>query len=93
MRILDGQRYWAFLKAYVICFTGLVGLNVVIDAFSNFDEFTQRASGAELFVVIGRYYLVHMSQYYDRLCDISDQLGGGETAPSDAGGGCGCGGH
>jgi len=32
-------------------------------------------------------------EYYDRLCDISDQLGGGETAPSDAGGGCGCGGH
>ena len=38
MRILDRQRYWAFLKAYVICFTSLVGLYIVIDAFSNFDE-------------------------------------------------------
>ena len=43
MRILDRERYWAFFKAYVICFTALVGLYVVIDAFSNFDEFTKRA--------------------------------------------------
>ncbi len=74
MRILDRQRYWAFFKAYVICFTALVGLNVVIDAFSNFDEFTKRASGSELFQVMGRYYLVHMSQYYDRLCGVISMM-------------------
>src|SRR5437879_5773282 len=71
MRILDRQRYWAYLKAYVVCFTALVGLYVVIDAFSNFDEFTKRASGAaELFKVMGRYYLVHMTEMYDRLCGV-----------------------
>ncbi|GAC1465047.1 MAG: hypothetical protein NVSMB9_04300 [Isosphaeraceae bacterium] len=71
MRILDRQRYWAFIKAYVICFTALVGLYVVIDAFSNFDEFTKRASGAsELALVMGRYYLIHMSESYDRLCGV-----------------------
>lgn len=71
MRILDRQRYWAYLKAYLICFTSLVGLNIVIDAFSNFDEFTKRATGAtELFPVMGRFYLVHMSEYYDRLCGV-----------------------
>ena len=71
MRILDRQRYWAFLKAYAICFTALVGLYVVIDAFSNFDEFTKRASGAvEIFQVMARYYLVHMSEMYDRLCGV-----------------------
>ena len=45
MRILDRERYWAFFKAYVICFVALVGLYVVIDAFSNFDEFAKRADG------------------------------------------------
>ncbi len=71
MRILDQQRYWAYFKAYVICFTALVGLYIVIDAFSNFDEFTQRASGVvEIFSVMGRYYLVHMSEFYDRLCGV-----------------------
>ncbi len=71
MRILDRQRYWAFFKAYVICFIALVGLYVVIDAFSNLDEFAKRANGAvEMFQVMGRYYLVHMSQFYDRLCGV-----------------------
>jgi len=46
MRILDQQRYWAFFKAYVICFVALVGLYVVIDAFSNLDEFAKRAIAA-----------------------------------------------
>src|SRR5271163_3669621 len=70
MRILDRQRYWAFFKAYLICFTALVGLYIVIDAFSNFDEFTDRASGAEVFKVMGRFYLVHMTEFFDRLCGV-----------------------
>ena len=45
MRILDRQRYWSFLKAYVICYVSLVGLFIVIDAFSNLDEFAKRAEG------------------------------------------------
>jgi lipopolysaccharide export system permease protein len=54
LRILDRQRYWAFLKAYVICFISLVGLIIVIDAFANFDEFTQAASGMTLLKKFGR---------------------------------------
>ena len=45
MRILDRERYWAFFKAYVICFIALVGLYVVIDAFANLDEFSEVAGG------------------------------------------------
>jgi lipopolysaccharide export system permease protein len=71
MRILDQQRYWAFFKAYVICFVALIGLYIVIDAFSNFDEFSKRAEGAvEMFQIMGRFYLVHTSQFYDRLCGV-----------------------
>lgn len=70
MGILDRQRYWAFFKAYVICFIALVGLYVVIDAFSNLDEFAKRAEGLELFKVMGQFYLVKMSLFYDRLCGV-----------------------
>src|SRR3954452_1921133 len=71
MRILDRERYRQFFKAYIICFTALVGLYIVIDAFSNFDEFSKRAEGAiEMFSIMGRFYLVHMSQFYDRLCGV-----------------------
>jgi lipopolysaccharide export system permease protein len=70
MRILDRERYRAFFKAYVICFIALVGLYVVIDAFANLDEFSEVAGGAKLFRNMGRYYLVRMSLFYDRLCGV-----------------------
>ncbi len=71
MRILDRQRYWAFVKAYVISFVSLVGLYVVIDAFSNLDEFLKITSGTrELFRHMGYYYLVRTSFFYDRLCGV-----------------------
>ena len=71
LSILDRQRYWAFLKAYVICYVSLVGLYVVIDAFSNLDEFTKRAdTSSELFRIMSRYYLIHQSQFFDQLCGV-----------------------
>ena len=71
MRILDQQRYWSFLKAYVICYVSLVGLFIVIDAFSNLDEFAKRADGAvEMFQVMTRYYLIHQSLFFDYLCGV-----------------------
>ena len=69
--ILDRQRYWSFFKAYVICYVSLVGLYIVIDAFSNLDEFTKRAdTSVELFQIMSRYYLVHQSEFFDRLCGV-----------------------
>jgi lipopolysaccharide export system permease protein len=70
VNILDKQRYWAFVKAYVICYVSLVGLYVIIDAFANVDEFYKRAEGVELFRIMGRYYLVHQSQFFDQLCGV-----------------------
>jgi lipopolysaccharide export system permease protein len=72
MRILDRERYWSFIKAYFICFTALVGLYVVIDAFSNLDEFAEvsESSTVQLFQRMGRYYLIKMSLIYDQICGI-----------------------
>jgi len=71
VRILDRQRYWSFINAYVICFVSLVGLYIVIDAFSNLDEFTKRADGVvEISQVMGRYYLVHLSQFFGQLSAV-----------------------
>jgi lipopolysaccharide export system permease protein len=71
LRILDRQRYWSFFKAYVISFVSLVGLYIVIDAFSNIDEFTKIKTGVgELFRHMGYYYLVRVSYFYDKLCGV-----------------------
>ncbi len=72
MRILDRERYRSFIKAYFICFVALVGLYVVIDAFSNLDEFAEVADGSapKLFALMGRYYLIKMSLIYDQISGI-----------------------
>jgi lipopolysaccharide export system permease protein len=71
VRILDRQRYWSFVKAYVICYVALVGLYIVIDAFSNLDEFTKRADGVvECMQIMARYYLIHQSQFFDQLSGV-----------------------
>jgi lipopolysaccharide export system permease protein len=71
MRILDRERYWAFLKAYCICFLALVGLYIVLDAFENLDEFAQVTDGTlELLQHMGWYYLIRMSRFYDQLCGV-----------------------
>ncbi|MGC8642746.1 MAG: LptF/LptG family permease [Isosphaeraceae bacterium] len=71
MRILDRQRFWAFIKAYCICYISLIGLFIVIDAFSNVDEFQKRAHGpVQLMTVMGRYYLIHQFAMFDLLGSV-----------------------
>jgi lipopolysaccharide export system permease protein len=75
MRILDRERYKAFFKAYVICFIVLVGLYVVIDAFTNLDEFLKfEDSSLDLFRRMGRFYLIRLSEFYDRLCGVISMM-------------------
>ncbi len=74
MRILDRQRYWAFGKAYITCYVSFVGLWIVLDAFSNVDEFSKRASGIELFKAMGQYYLVRQAEYFDRLGGVISMM-------------------
>jgi lipopolysaccharide export system permease protein len=71
MRILDRERCWDFFKAYFICFFSLVCLYVVIDAFTNLDEFTE-VSPSVLGAVarMARYYSVRTSVFYDQLCGV-----------------------
>jgi lipopolysaccharide export system permease protein len=74
VRILDRQRYWAFGKAYITCYVSFVGLWIVLDAFSNVDEFSKRASGLELFKAMGQYYLVRQAEYFDRLGGVISMM-------------------
>jgi lipopolysaccharide export system permease protein len=75
MWILDRQRYWAFIKAYIICFVSLVGLYVVLDAFNNLDEHASVTNGTiDLIRHMGRYYLIRMSKFYDQLCGVISMM-------------------
>lgn len=71
MWILDRQRCGDFFKAYFICFGSLVGLYIVIDAFTNVDEFYKvEEQTLAVFRLMGHYYLVRIPMMYDRLCGV-----------------------
>lgn len=67
MWILDRYLLRQFLKTFVICFVSLTGLYIVIDAFSNLEEFmraAQRHGG--LLAVMGPYYAYRSILFFDR---------------------------
>jgi lipopolysaccharide export system permease protein len=75
MRILDRERYWAFIKAYIICFIALVGLYIVIDAFTKLDEFTYVRDGTiEVLRYMGWYYGIRVCLFFDQLCGVMTMM-------------------
>lgn len=71
MRIMDRYLLASFFAAYLICFSSLVGLHVVIDLFSNADEFLEDHPGTlEFLRRAGSYYFLHSFEYFNRLSPI-----------------------
>lgn len=68
MRIMDRYLFWTFLQFYMIVFTSVIGLYVVIDLFANADEFIKDDPGTVAFVVrVSKYYAIHSFEYLGRL--------------------------
>jgi len=65
-------RYW---HTFIITFVAMFGLYVVIDAFSNFDEFTKldRSVGM-LLLHIGRYYLYQAFVFFNTVGGLISTL-------------------
>jgi lipopolysaccharide export system permease protein len=75
MTILDRMLFVAFLRAYVICLVSTLSLYVVVDLFTNIDDFFQPSkSGLEIAQHILTYYGYRTIQYYDRLCEALSLL-------------------
>src|SRR5829696_6190723 len=65
----------AFLRAYLICLTSTLSLYVIVDLFTNIDDFFQE--GRPVSQVLGHiltYYGYRSVQYYDRLCEALSLL-------------------
>ena len=70
-RIFDRYLIDIFVRAFLICFSSLVGLYIVIDAFANLDEFSERSPGLfSLLATMGEYYLYRVSLFFDRLAGV-----------------------
>lgn len=68
--ILDRFVIGAFVRTFVVCFLSLAGLYVIIDAFSNFDDFLAEGRKTGLLAVLGQYYGPRLLSFFDATCPL-----------------------
>ena len=70
MTILDRMLFASFLRAFVICLTSTLSLYIVVDLFTNLDDFAnQGRTFPETLRHIVVYYAYRAIQYVDRLAE------------------------
>jgi lipopolysaccharide export system permease protein len=70
MHLLDRMLIRSYLKAYFVCLVSLLSLYIVIDLFTNVDDFTEQHRGlAPILKHIGVYYGYKVPQIFDLLCE------------------------
>ncbi len=69
MHTLDRMLFLAFLRSYAIVLTSLLSLYVVIDLFTNLDDFAGKGSFGGMLKHLIRYYGPQIALIFDRLCE------------------------
>jgi len=73
--ILDRQLIFNYMKAYLVCLVSLLGLFIVVDLFTNLDDFTKDSKGlVAVMQHIGVYYSYKLAQIFDRLSEATGLL-------------------
>jgi lipopolysaccharide export system permease protein len=71
MLLLDRLLIRSFIKSYVICLVCLLTLYVVVDLFTNLDDFTDQHNGLhDVLHHIAAYYGYKVTQIFDRLSEV-----------------------
>jgi lipopolysaccharide export system permease protein len=75
--LLDRQMIYGYIKSYVVCLVSLMGLFIVVDLFTNLDDFTQQHHGLlDSLNHIWLYYANMTPRIFDRLCEAIVLLAG-----------------
>jgi lipopolysaccharide export system permease protein len=70
LKYVDRMLVVGYVKAYFICLISMLSLYVVIDLFTNIEDFTQHHQGLRAALThIGIYYGHRITQIFDRLCE------------------------
>ncbi len=70
MTLVDRVLLWSYVRSFLICLVSLLSLYVIIDLFTNLDDFFQDSRPlSESLRNVGRYYLYRSAQIFDRLCE------------------------
>src|SRR5262245_42509367 len=69
-KLIDRLMIRGFFKSYVICLVSLLSLYIVVDLFTNLEDFAEKnTSVAGTLRHIGTYYGLKVTQIFDRLCE------------------------
>ncbi len=70
IKLIDRQLILGYFKAYLVCLTSLLSLYVVVDLFTNLDDFANHGDGlVQVVQHIVTYYGYKITQIFDRLCE------------------------
>jgi lipopolysaccharide export system permease protein len=77
MNLIDRYIVSIYIKIFLVSFVSMSGLFVVIDTFTNLEEFINlgKESGG-LFAVLGEYYGPRILQFYDRMAPVLALIAG-----------------
>ncbi len=69
-RLMDRQLIAAYIKAYLICLVSMMGLFIVVDLFTNLDNFTEgKETFRQVIEHILAWYGMKIAQIFDRLSE------------------------
>jgi lipopolysaccharide export system permease protein len=71
LKLIDRQMIRGYFKSYLVCLSSLLSLYVVVDLFTNLDDFTHR--GQKLWETIQHivsYYGYKIPSIFDKLCEV-----------------------
>lgn len=70
LKYVDRLLIVSYFKAYFFCLASMLSLYVVVDLFTNIDDFTQHSHGLRSMIRhITTYYGFKVPQIFDRLCE------------------------
>src|SRR5262245_50363039 len=70
LTLIDRQLIRSYFKGYFICLVSLLSLYIVVDLFTNIEEFSNHTGGVGMTAhLIGVYYGFKVWQIFDRLCE------------------------
>ena len=69
IKLIDRQMIRGYFKSYFVCLASLLSLYVVVDLFTNLDDFTHHNGLWASLLRIFTYYAYKVAQIFDRLCE------------------------
>ena len=70
IKLMDRQLILGYFKSYFVCLLSLLSLWVVVDLFTNLDDFThEHKTFIAIFQHVGAYYGFRITKIFDQLCE------------------------